>query len=57
VAFAVYKAATVPKTAFPTAAVYSDTPGPELRLLTCGGDLDRTAHNYLSNVIVWAKAA
>ena len=57
VAFAVYKTATVPKTAFPTAAVYSDTPGPELRLLTCGGDLDRTAHNYLSNVIVWAKAA
>ena len=57
VTFAVYKTATVPKTAFPTAAVYSDTPGPELRLLTCGGDLDRTAHNYLSNVIVWAKAA
>ena len=56
VAFAVYQTRTVPKTAFPTAAVYSDTPGPELRLITCGGDLDRTAHNYLSNVIVWAKA-
>ena len=53
--FTVYKTATVPKTAFPTAAVYSDTPRPELRLITCGGDLDRTAHNYLSNIIVWAR--
>lgn len=55
VSFAVYQTRTVPKTAFPTAAVYSDTPGPELRLITCGGDLDRTAHNYLSNVVVWAR--
>jgi hypothetical protein len=53
--FVVYKVQTVPKAAFPTAAVYSDTSGPELRLITCGGALDRSAHNYLSNVIVWAR--
>lgn len=52
--FQVYRTATVDKSAFPTAAVYSDTPGPELRLITCGGDLNRAAHSYLSNVIVFA---
>lgn len=55
--FSVYKTQVVPKDRFPTSSVYSDTPGPELRLITCGGDLDRTAHNYLSQVIVWAKKA
>lgn len=55
--FVVYETRTVPKGDFPTAEVYSDTAGPELRLVTCGGDLDRSAHNYLSNVIVKARQA
>lgn len=55
--FVVYRTATVEKSAFPTSAVYSDTPGPELRLITCGGELDTTRHNYVSNVVVWAHKA
>lgn len=43
-----------PKSAFPTAAVYGDVPGAELRLITCGGVFDRQARNYLDNWIVWA---
>jgi sortase (surface protein transpeptidase) len=54
VAFAVTKTETVPKSEFPTSAVYSDTAGPELRLITCGGTLDRSAHNYLGQTIVYA---
>ncbi|MEJ2862561.1 class F sortase [Actinomycetospora flava] len=52
--FRVYRTDTVNKDDFPTSAVYSDTPGAELRLITCGGDLDRAANSYLSNVLVYA---
>ncbi|WP_018335567.1 sortase domain-containing protein [Actinomycetospora chiangmaiensis] len=55
VSFAVTRTETAPKAEFPTAAVYSDTVGPELRLITCGGTLDRSAHNYLGQTIVYAK--
>lgn len=55
VKFRVYKAQVIAKGAFPTKDVYSDTPGPELRLITCGGELDASQHNYLSNVIIWAR--
>lgn len=55
--FAVTRTETVPKAEFPTAAVYSDTAGPELRLITCGGTLDRGAHNYLGQTIVYATKA
>ncbi|MCD2197874.1 sortase [Actinomycetospora endophytica] len=54
VSFAVTRTETVPKAEFPTSAVYSDTRGPELRLITCGGTLDRSAHNYLGQTIVFA---
>jgi sortase (surface protein transpeptidase) len=54
VSFAVTRTTTVPKAEFPTAAVYSDTKDPELRLITCGGTLDRGAHNYLGQTIVYA---
>ena len=37
VTFVVDRVERYPKTAFPSAAVYGDTPGPELRLITCGG--------------------
>ncbi|MER6759896.1 MULTISPECIES: class F sortase [Amycolatopsis] len=43
-----------PKDAFPTAAVYGETPDPELRLITCGGAFDRAKHSYVDNVIVYA---
>jgi Sortase domain len=48
---------TVPKDAFPTRAVYGPTPGPELRLITCGGDFDHSVRRYLSNVVVSAVYA
>jgi sortase (surface protein transpeptidase) len=43
-----------PKDAFPTERVYGGTPGPELRLITCGGAFDRQARSYRDNVIVYA---
>ena len=43
-----------PKSAFPTEAVYGPTPRAELRLVTCGGEFDRSRRSYLDNVIVTA---
>ncbi|MET8358216.1 class F sortase [Micromonospora sp. NPDC005171] len=42
------------KDQFPTAVVYGPTPGPELRLVTCGGDFDRRRGHYIDNVVVFA---
>ncbi|MFI9640156.1 class F sortase [Micromonospora sp. NPDC051925] len=44
------------KDTFPTATVYGPTPGPELRLITCGGDFDRRAGHYRDNMVVFAVA-
>lgn len=55
--FAVMKVETVPKDDYPADTVYADTPGPELRLITCGGTFDADAHSYTSNVIAFAKLA
>jgi hypothetical protein len=44
------------KARFPTAAVYGPAPGPQLRLITCGGTFDPARHSYLSNVVVYAVA-
>ena len=52
--FEVSRVETIPKDSFPTDAVYNDTANPQLRLITCGGDYDRGARSYLSNVIVYA---
>ncbi|MBV9847396.1 MAG: class F sortase [Kutzneria sp.] len=52
--FAVRRVDRVPKDAFPTQAVYGDTTGPELRLITCGGVFDHAAHSYVDNIIVYA---
>ncbi|GAA4578166.1 hypothetical protein GCM10023176_53540 [Micromonospora coerulea] len=41
---------------FPTARVYGPTPGPELRLVTCGGEFDRRRGHYRDNVVVFAVA-
>ena len=52
--FEVYDAARFPKDEFPTLAVYGRTEGPELRLITCGGDLDEDGH-HLDNTVVFAR--
>ncbi|HTQ92686.1 MAG TPA: class F sortase [Streptosporangiaceae bacterium] len=45
------------KDRFPTAAVYGPVPDAELRLITCGGNFDRSLGSYLSNVVVFARLA
>jgi hypothetical protein len=52
--FVVVGSERVDKDAFPTARVYGDTQEPELRLITCGGQFDRSARSYGENVIVYA---
>lgn len=54
VQFRVTDVTIVEKTEFPTDQVYGPTPGPELRLITCGGEFDHRARRYLRNVIVSA---
>ena len=44
----------VPKTGFPTDAVYGDTDAAELRLITCGGTFDEDRRSYRDNIIVYA---
>lgn len=43
-----------PKARFPTADVYFPTLEPSLRLVTCGGDFDRSAGSYRDNLVVFA---
>ncbi len=52
--FVVTEVRSYPKKEFPTAAVYGPTALPELRLITCTGDFDHAAANYLSNLVVFA---
>ena len=52
--FSVDAVASYPKDRFPTALVYGDTTGPELRLITCGGAFDRSSGHYLANTVVSA---
>jgi sortase (surface protein transpeptidase) len=54
--FAVDRVERWPKDAFPTDAVYRQSDGAELRLITCGGTFDRQALRYLDNIIVFAHA-
>ncbi len=55
--FTVTQVDRYPKDAFPTTEVYSPTPGPELRLITCGGDFDGVQRSYRDNVVVSARPA
>ena len=55
VRFTAYRVERFSKSAFPTADVYGNTAGPELRLITCGGDFHRAAHSYRDNVVVFAR--
>lgn len=45
-----------PKDAFPHQEVYGDTPGPQLRLITCGGVFDEAQRAHRDNIIVYASA-
>ncbi|HEX5858149.1 MAG TPA: class F sortase [Microbacterium sp.] len=53
-AFRVTGAAQSSKSDFPTAAVYSNVPAPELRLITCAGGFDHATGHYTDNLIVFA---
>jgi sortase (surface protein transpeptidase) len=55
--FVVNKVEQIAKNQFPTEAVYGDTSGPELRLITCGGTFDKAARSYRDNVIVYAATS
>lgn len=55
--FVVYRVQQIAKTAFPWAEVAGDTPGPELRLITCGGGFNRATGHYLDNIVVYAREA
>ena len=53
--FTVTAVRQVAKTDFPTDDVYAPDLQSSLRLITCGGQFDYRAHNYLDNVIVFAS--
>ncbi len=55
VSYEVYDAQRYNKDEFPTATVYGDTAGPELRLITCGGDWVASVGHYRDNVVVYAR--
>jgi sortase (surface protein transpeptidase) len=45
------------KSEFPTQAVFGPVDHAALRLITCGGDYESSAHRYLGNVVVFARLA
>jgi sortase (surface protein transpeptidase) len=51
--FEVYRIDTVAKAEFDTRLVYGDTDGPELRLVTCSGQV--VNRSYLDNTVVSAR--
>ena len=53
--FTVYETRVVPKDQFPTLAVYGNTAGPELRVITCGGPFDSSVRSYEDNIVVFAR--
>lgn len=52
--FRVARVAQYPKDKFPTEEVYGDVEGPQLRLITCGGDFNPDAKSYRDNIVVYA---
>ncbi|MGW1026328.1 class F sortase [Streptomyces sp. NPDC002577] len=52
--FKVDSVETFSKAEFPNDRVYDDTPDPELRLITCGGEYNRVAQDYEDNVVAFA---
>ena len=52
--FTVDSVRSYPKDNFPTLQVYGNTTGPELRLITCGGEFDAAQGSYRNNTVVYA---
>ncbi|MFF7140234.1 class F sortase [Streptomyces nodosus] len=52
--FSVDSVETYNKATFPDDRVYANAPTPQLRLITCGGAYNRSAHEYEANVVVFA---
>ncbi|MFF8991477.1 class F sortase [Streptomyces sp. NPDC014983] len=52
--FVVDSSETFAKDDFPSDRVYADAARPEVRLITCAGDYDRTAKDYTDNLVVFA---
>jgi hypothetical protein len=52
--FEVTHVARFDKSEFPTRAVFGGTDHAGLRLITCGGQLDRSSHRYRENVVAFA---
>lgn len=57
VQFSVYQVSHYPKDAFPTGDVYGNTTGAELRLITCGGQFNRSTGHFEDNTVVYARQA
>lgn len=57
VAYKVDRIEQHPKDRFPTDSVYGDTPDAQLRLVTCGGEFDRSERSYRDNIVVFASLA
>lgn len=57
VAYKVDRIEQHPKDQFPTDSVYGDTPDAQLRLVTCGGEFDRSERSYQDNIVVFASLA
>lgn len=53
--FEVYGAESFPKDSFPKTTVYGNTSGPELRLITCGGEYDPEQRTHVDNIVVFAR--
>lgn len=56
VSFTVDRVEQHPKGQLAEAGVYDDTDGPELRVITCGGEFDRQARSHRDNIVVFASA-
>lgn len=54
--FVVTKVEQYPKTLLPVEAIWGDVPGPELRLITCGGIYDPDNRRFLGQDVVYAVA-
>ncbi|WP_219471398.1 class F sortase [Nonomuraea rhizosphaerae] len=44
----------VSKSTFPSKRVYGNTKNAQLRLITCGGVFNKSAHSYTDNIVVYA---
>ncbi|WP_250550513.1 class F sortase [Pseudonocardia sp. H11422] len=53
--FTVTEVATYPKSEFPAQRVYGGQGTSELVLVTCGGEFDRQARSYRSNVVAYTS--